>query len=78
LTTLDLALHEPAGHTSALLAATEEPASPDYTRMVATLEMWPPRRWLELDAVRLDARRWYGGGVAPYGGWAPPTAGLVL
>ena len=69
LTTLDRALHEPAGHTSALLAAAEEPASPDYARAVAAMETWPPHRWLELDASRLDAWSWYGGELAPRRGW---------
>ncbi len=66
---LDLALSEPAGHTWALVVTAEGPASPEYDRAVAALEDWPPRRWLGLDAVRLDARTEYVEHT-PRGGWS--------
>lgn len=85
LAELDLALHDPERHTWALAAAAEEPESPEYSRTVAALEKWPPRRWLGLDAVRLDEWTSYGAEYAPPGGWSAavgnpdaPTLLLVL
>jgi hypothetical protein len=70
LAELDLALHDPERHTWALVVASETQESPEYVRARTALEKWPPRRWLRLDAVRLDAWTSYDAEFALPSGWS--------
>jgi hypothetical protein len=68
LAELDLALVDPDRHTWALIAAAEDPEAAEYGRTIGALEAWPARRWLALDAARLD--EWsYGAAFEPSRGW---------
>jgi hypothetical protein len=66
---LGLALDEPEGHTRALVAAAEATGSDEHARTMAALAAWSARRWLALDAARLDEWTSYYGEVAPRRGW---------
>ena len=82
LAELEASHDDPARRTWALLAAAEQPESPECLHASSALEKWPPRLWLELDAVRLDAWIRYDSEVAPAAGWkaalAQPEASTLL
>ena len=67
---LELALERPDHHTRALVAAADAPETPEHVRAATAMEAWPARRWLALDAARLDAWTWYADAIAPRGGWS--------